>query len=263
MKARDASELDGMLGRLLERCDLEIAQEFLPTQFDWRIGVWNGKALWACKYHMAESHWQIVRHGAAGSEFGTHDTVPVEHLPGELVELAVKASRIIGDGLYGIDINEANGSFYVIEVNDNPNIDAGVEDAVLGDQLYGTIVNGFLKRLERQRSRPPRKAAPPSAANYASVTLDCALESTRQHTRLSATLVPKRVKRSRLNSRRFRLSLDLRVRGEVLYAPPSCLLSRGLSERDHRGGSRWSQCQCASATVRAIRPSASELDCPS
>jgi len=40
----------------------------------------------------------------------------------------------------------------VIEVNDNPNIDAGVEDKVLGQQLYERIMEEFLRRMEARRS---------------------------------------------------------------------------------------------------------------
>ena len=39
----------------------------------------------------------------------------------------------------------------VIEVNDNPSIDAGVEDAYLGEDLYRRIMGEFLRRMERKR----------------------------------------------------------------------------------------------------------------
>ena len=39
----------------------------------------------------------------------------------------------------------------VIEVNDNPSIDAGVEDEYLGEDLYRRIMEEFLRRLERKR----------------------------------------------------------------------------------------------------------------
>ena len=39
----------------------------------------------------------------------------------------------------------------IIEVNDNPSIDAGVEDAYLGEDLYRRIMSEFLRRLERKR----------------------------------------------------------------------------------------------------------------
>ena len=36
----------------------------------------------------------------------------------------------------------------VIEVNDNPSIDSGVEDKYLGEQLYAEIMGEFLRRME-------------------------------------------------------------------------------------------------------------------
>ncbi len=39
----------------------------------------------------------------------------------------------------------------MIEVNDNPSIDAGVEDAYLGEDLYRRIMDEFLRRMERKR----------------------------------------------------------------------------------------------------------------
>jgi glutathione synthase/RimK-type ligase-like ATP-grasp enzyme len=40
----------------------------------------------------------------------------------------------------------------VIEVNDNPTIEAGVEDEVLGPELYARIMRGFRERVD-QRTR--------------------------------------------------------------------------------------------------------------
>jgi len=36
----------------------------------------------------------------------------------------------------------------VIEVNDNPSIDAGVEDIVLKDELYLTVIRSIINRIE-------------------------------------------------------------------------------------------------------------------
>jgi glutathione synthase/RimK-type ligase-like ATP-grasp enzyme len=38
----------------------------------------------------------------------------------------------------------------VIEVNDNPSIEQGVEDAFLGDELYMQIMGEFVRRLENR-----------------------------------------------------------------------------------------------------------------
>ena len=41
----------------------------------------------------------------------------------------------------------------VIEVNDNPSIDSGVEDQYLGNQLYASFMEEFLRRLEERRRK--------------------------------------------------------------------------------------------------------------
>ena len=68
--------------------------------------------------------------------------------PAEVVRTAVRAANLIGDGLYGVDLKTTSRGLKVIEINDNPSIDAGVEDAVLGDLLYDTVMGEFLRRLE-------------------------------------------------------------------------------------------------------------------
>ena len=42
---------------------------------------------------------------------------------------------------------------YVMEVNDDPNIDAGNEDGVLKDALYRAVLGVFLRRI-RERGAP-------------------------------------------------------------------------------------------------------------
>ena len=49
-----------------------------------------------------------------------------------------------------MDVKEINGKGYVIEVNDNPNIDSGIEDKYLGDDLYRLIMTEFLRRMENR-----------------------------------------------------------------------------------------------------------------
>ena len=67
-----------------------------------------------------------------------------------MLKTALKATKLIGDGLYGVDIKSTNDKHYVIEVNDNPNVDAHVEDQILGDELYLHIMNVFLQRIRRK-----------------------------------------------------------------------------------------------------------------
>ena len=54
--------------------------------------------------------------------------------------------------MFGVDIKQVGNAVYVIEVNDNPSIDAGAEDKYLGKALYELIMQEFANRLE-QRGR--------------------------------------------------------------------------------------------------------------
>jgi glutathione synthase/RimK-type ligase-like ATP-grasp enzyme len=126
-----------------------VAQEYLPSDFDWRIGVLDGRALYACRYYMAKGHWQIIhRKERGGHRYGRVETLAIEDAPQAARDLAVRCAKRIGNGLYGIDIKEVDGRFYVIEVNDNPSIDGGVEDDVLKDDLYLTVMQVFRERLD-------------------------------------------------------------------------------------------------------------------
>lgn len=148
VKVHTEEELNRRVEELLEKSDLLVAQEFLPTEFDWRIGVFNGQPLWACRYHMAAKHWQIVKHSRDGSRsYGKVDTCPVAEAPKAIARAAVRACRLMGNGLYGVDLKIIGRKGVVIEVNDNPNIDAGYEDQVLKDDLYLRIMEGFLERV--------------------------------------------------------------------------------------------------------------------
>jgi len=150
-KVNSLDELTEKTAPLFEESSLLLAQEFLYTDFDWRIGVLNNKALYACRYYMVKNHWQIYRHGKKAesrAQSGGFDTLPTFEVPRVVLEAALKATRLIGDGFYGVDVKESQGKAYVIEVNDNPSIDHGVEDKYLGNELYSLIMQEFLRRLE-------------------------------------------------------------------------------------------------------------------
>src|SRR5258708_37535191 len=61
VKVENEQELLAHVEEFFEKSELLIAQEFLPTLFDWRIGICDGVALYACKHHMARRHLQIVK----------------------------------------------------------------------------------------------------------------------------------------------------------------------------------------------------------
>ncbi len=152
VKAESESEVAEQTDRMLEGSDLVIAQEFLPTPFDWRIGIFDRKPIYACKYFMASNHWQIVQRSDGQDErYGRVQTLPVELAPASVVRAALKAANLIGDSLYGVDLKQVGRKCYVIEVNDNPTIMSGFEDSILKDSLYTRIMEVFLQRLERRR----------------------------------------------------------------------------------------------------------------
>jgi len=159
VKVTDKEELKLKLGKMLEQSDLVIAQAFTPSDFDWRIGVLEGKPLFACKYFMAKDHWQIYNWNSPDKEeiTGNFETVPLESVPHGIVKMAVKVSSMIGNGLYGVDLKEINGKPMLIEVNDNPNIDADIEDQVAKDTVYQAIIRSLRKRIEARLNSHIRK----------------------------------------------------------------------------------------------------------
>ncbi len=153
VKVNDEAEFLREAERLLDMSDLIVVQEFLPTSFDWRVGVLNGEALYVCKYYMASKHWQIVNYAKEGQDkYGRFETLPVELAPRKLISMALKAARLVGKGLYGLDIKQVGDQFYLIEINDNPNIDAGIEDKILRDRLYRHIMQYFALEVSRRKN---------------------------------------------------------------------------------------------------------------
>ncbi|BBL73436.1 RimK family protein [Methylomagnum ishizawai] len=151
-KADDPRQFQDLTQKLFKESDLILAQEFLYTQFDWRIGVLNGQPLYACQYFMSRAHWQVVRHEASGRAVeGGFKTLAVASVPASVLDAALGIAKLIGDGLYGVDVKQDGRGVYVIEINDNPNLDAGIEDQILGDQLYDRLVGEFVRRLEARR----------------------------------------------------------------------------------------------------------------
>ncbi len=151
---RTAEEFETHAQAILAESDLLLAQEFLPTEWDWRVGVLDGRVLYACRYHMARGHWQIVRADGKGSySYGKVEPVPLDDVPHAVLRNAVRAANRIGRGLYGVDLKYVGRRALVVEVNDNPNLDAGCEDAILGEELYAAIARSFRRRVDARRRR--------------------------------------------------------------------------------------------------------------
>ena len=116
--------------RFFKRSDYIVVQKFMPSRFDWRVGVLNGEVLYVCKYMMPKGKWKhgVKRRGKPSFIWGRTVTLKRDNAPQRLKETALKACSIIGKGLYGVDIKEVNGDYVVVEVNDNPSIYKGQED---------------------------------------------------------------------------------------------------------------------------------------
>jgi len=150
-KVKSPEHLAEVATEMFKNSELLVIQEYVETTFDWRIGVLGGEPLFASRYFMAPGHWQIVKHEDDGKSFeqGGFETVAVEDAPADIVSTALAAARLMGDGLYGVDMKETPRGPMVIEVNDNPSIDGGVEDVVLGMDLYRRIIAHLLGKIAR------------------------------------------------------------------------------------------------------------------
>ena len=128
--------------KFFKRSDVIAIQKFTPTAFDWRIGVLNDEVLYVCKYMIPKGKW---KHGAklrgkATVVWGRTVSLKKQNAPANVQQVALDACKVVGKGLYGVDIKEVNGEPVVVEVNDNPSIYAGYEDLRAKD-LYTKIIN--------------------------------------------------------------------------------------------------------------------------
>jgi len=148
-KVGDFAELKALATEWLEETDLLIAQKFMPTAFDWRVGVLGGKPLFAVQYLMAKQHWQIIKHDTGGKPLeGGFRAFELADAPPLVLDTGLRAARCIGDGFYGVDLKETDDGVFVIEVNDNPNLEHGVEDHAEKDEVWTRLTNWFIERLD-------------------------------------------------------------------------------------------------------------------
>jgi len=143
-------ELKTLVHDWLKDSDLLLAQKYMPTAFDWRVGVLGGKPLFVCQYEMAPQHWQIVKHDTKNGKplEGGFRSCSLADAPPAVIDIALRATQCVGNGLYGVDIKETADGVVVIEVNDNPNVDHGVEDASEKDDVWIALTRWFIDRLE-------------------------------------------------------------------------------------------------------------------
>lgn len=150
-KADNEIELIAILRRLQARTPFIQIQEFVPTRFDWRVGILNNRVIYCCQYNMVPGHWQVIKHKDDGTYIdGSYITIKPSMWPADICSLAIHASACVGTGLYGVDIKETKRGPLVIEVNDNPSIDTGEEDK------YGNVWEAILEHFRRLVSKGER-----------------------------------------------------------------------------------------------------------
>lgn len=147
--------------RLFNQSELLIAQEWLPSDFDWRVGVYDRRPLFVAKYFMAPGHWKIIKvEGEEQPVEGKTEAMSIGEAPEQVINTAVRAANLIGRGLYGADLKQVEDRVYLIEVNINPNIDADNEDQVLGEALYREVLGVFARRIAETTGGATQRRAP-------------------------------------------------------------------------------------------------------
>jgi glutathione synthase/RimK-type ligase-like ATP-grasp enzyme len=111
---------------------------------------------------MAPGHWKVIRVVEGQHEMveGETEAMTIGEAPEQVINTAVRAANLIGRGLYGADLKQVEDRVYLIEVNINPNIDAGNEDQVLGQALYREVLGVFARRIAETTGRAAQRAAP-------------------------------------------------------------------------------------------------------
>ena len=148
--------------RFFKASELLIAQEWLPSDFDWRVGVYDRRPLFVAKYFMAPGHWKVnkVVQGQQDLVEGKTRAMTIGEAPEQVINTALRAANLIGRSLYGADLKQVEDRVYLIEVNCNPNIDAGNEDQVLGEALYREVLGVFARRIAETSGGAAQRRVP-------------------------------------------------------------------------------------------------------
>ncbi|MBM3935456.1 MAG: RimK family alpha-L-glutamate ligase [SAR202 cluster bacterium] len=140
-KAATPKEVLAVGKKFFRRADRIVAQRFVSSKFDWRVGVLGGEVLYVCQYLIPKNRWKVLTHTPDGHQiFARMQSFKIDKVSPKLLDTALKASASIGKGLYGVDIKQVGDDYVVIEVNDNPTIAAGDEDAE-APHMYDRLVS--------------------------------------------------------------------------------------------------------------------------
>lgn len=141
-KADDEKEFMRISKHLRCKSRILVLQEYIKSDFDWRVGILGNEILYLCKYCIPEGGWKVRSKINGRNVWGRTIAVPRDSIAPELKEICIALSKCVGDGLYGLDVKETGDGYRVIEINDNPSIYAGHEDAVDKD-IYEKIITAL------------------------------------------------------------------------------------------------------------------------
>ena len=143
-KVTSPSDAHRIAGSYLKMSDWIIAQEYIESDEDWKIGVLDGELLYACRYVLPTESQKIVASEEGEIPDYASESVPREMVPVETIDLAVRAAKAIGKGLYSVDIKQRGGRQFVIEVNDNPSLESGEDEYY--PQIFNQIISNLMER---------------------------------------------------------------------------------------------------------------------
>ncbi|MBU1698503.1 MAG: RimK family alpha-L-glutamate ligase [Candidatus Eisenbacteria bacterium] len=144
-RAKTVEEYLSIGKRFMRRADRIIAQRFVPSQFDWRVGILGNRPLYVCQYTIPKKRWKILTYMPTGPAIqGPVKSMSLAEADPHLLERALQAAAAIGEGLYGVDLKQVGDDYIVIEVNDNPTIIAGDEDKKAPD-VYEKIIRFLME----------------------------------------------------------------------------------------------------------------------
>jgi len=127
-KVTDIAGFFRIARRFIKLSDWIVVQQYIGSRYDWRVGVLDGKLLYACKYTIPSDTFKIQASVNGHLVYCGVESVSPDKVPHPVINLGIEAADAIGRGLYGVDIKNNNGDAYVIEVNDNPSIESGEDD---------------------------------------------------------------------------------------------------------------------------------------
>ena len=143
-KAENEEEFLKITKQFLRKSKILVLQEYIRSDFDWRVGILRNEILYLCKYCIPKGGWKIRSNIEGKNVWGDTIAIPRELISPELKDICIKLSKCVGDGLYGLDVKETHDGFKVIEINDNPSIYNGLEDAKdldIYEKIIGALVS--------------------------------------------------------------------------------------------------------------------------